>query len=368
MSEGGTTRRFMAMKGGGYYSKATTGAKDVIDGATPLILDALDRMAPADDGSIFTMSDMGCADGGTSMAMVARVLGEVRRRCPSRPIQIVYTDLPRNDFGQVFRNVYGLSDLEGYADAIPDLYVFASAASFHSPIMPPGTLNLGFSSTATHYISAVPARIPHHVHMVRAEGAVREAFVAQGRKDWESILLNRARELAPGGRLCLFNFGIDEEGRYLGHSGGVSMFDTYDAHWAALHDEGVITAEEYLDTNFPQHFRTVAEFTAPLLDESGPVHAAGLRLEHVETRVVGCPYARDFAGHGDAAKFARDYIPTLRSWSEATFAKGLSPDRPEEERAAIIDRFYDAYEAQVRESPEGHGMDYVHCYLVIRKE
>jgi len=83
--------------------------------------------------------------------------------------------------------------------------------------------------------------------------------------------------------------------------------------------------------------------------------------------VVGCPYARDFAGHGDAAKFARDYIPTLRSWSEATFAKGLSPDRPEDERAAIIDRFYDAYETQVRELPEGHGMDYVHCYLVIRK-
>jgi hypothetical protein len=48
-------------------------------------------------------------------------------------------------------------------------------------------------------------------------------------------------------------------------------------------------------------------------------------------------------------------------------AKGLSPDRPEDERAAIIDRFYDAYETQVRELPEGHGMDYVHCYLVIRK-
>lgn len=204
--------------------------------------------------------------------------------------------------------------------------------------------------------------------MVRAEGAVRAAFVERGRKDWESILLNRARELAPGGRLCLFNFGIDGEGRHLGHSGGVSMFDTYDTLWAKLRDEGVITGAEYIDTNFPQHFRTVDEFTAPLLDESGPVHAAGLRLEHVETRVVGCPYARDFAAQGDAEKFAREYIPTLRSWKEAIFAKGLSPERPEEDRAAIVDRFYDSYEAAVRAAPEGHGMDYVHCYLVIRKD
>ena len=32
------TDDFMAMKGAGYYSKATTGAKDVMDGAEHLIL------------------------------------------------------------------------------------------------------------------------------------------------------------------------------------------------------------------------------------------------------------------------------------------------------------------------------------------
>ena len=38
------TSCFMAMKSGGYYSKAITGAKDVIDGATSLVLDAIDSM------------------------------------------------------------------------------------------------------------------------------------------------------------------------------------------------------------------------------------------------------------------------------------------------------------------------------------
>jgi len=37
------------------------------------------------------------------------------------------------------------------------------------------------------------------------------------------------------------------------------------------------------------------------------------------------------------------------------------------DRAAIIDDFYDAYEAAVAAAPEGHGMDYVHCVMEIAK-
>jgi hypothetical protein len=112
----------------------------------------------------------------------------------------------------------------------------------------------------------------------------------------------------------------------------------------------------------------VAQFTAPLTDPANPVYRAGLRLEHVETRVVGCPFAKACASHGDAAKFAKDYIPTLRSWSESTFMTGLSAARPPEERLAIINRFYDTYEERVRRAPRGHGMDYVHIYLICSKQ
>ncbi len=114
-------------------------------------------------------------------------------------------------------------------------------------------------------------------------------------------------------------------------------------------------------------YRTLEQFRAPLKDPANPVYRAGLRLEHLETRVVSCPFARDFAGHGDADKFARDYIPTLRSWSESTFMAGLSADRPADERRQIIDRFYDTYEERVRQAPERHGMDYVHIYLICSK-
>ena len=364
----GSTKGFMAMKGAGYYSRATVGAKHVMDNAAGLVLDALDRMGPADDGTVFRVSDMGAADGGTSLAMWGRVLARVREMVPSRPIEIVYTDLPRNDFSQTFRNALGLAGEESYSQAVPGVYVLASATSFHEAILPPGTLDLGFSATASHYIAAVPCEIAGHVHMVGAAPRERAAYEAKGAEDWERMLLARAAEMKPGGRLCLFNFGIDSAGRYLGNTGGVNMFDTFALHWAALRDEGVITEAEFRATNFPQCYRTEAQFTAPLLDEAGPVWRAGLRLEHVEARVVRCPFEQAFSEGGQAAAdFARDYIPTLRSWSEPTFMSGLSATRPEAERAAIIDGFYGRYKAMVAAEPEGHAMDYVHIYLVCRK-
>lgn len=367
MSEQQKTDDFMAMKGAGYYSRATIGAKHVMDNAAGLILDALERQPPADDATPFTMTDMGCADGGTSIDMVGRVLGRVRALVPKRAIQMIYTDLPRNDFSQLFQIVHGQAGIDSYAERIGNLYVMATATSFHRQIVPTGSLDLGHSATASHYITEVPAPIPDHLHMVGATGAPRRAYEEKGKEDWRNFLLMRARELRPGGFLALFNFGIDEAGRWLGHTGGVSMFDFMNALWADMAAEGAITAEEYRATNFPQVYRTVDQFTAPLTDRGSPVYQAGLRLEHVETRVVPCPFAAEFARRGDASAFAKAYIPTLRSWSEPVFLAGLSGARPAPERAAIVDEFYDRYQARVAEAPEGHGMDYVHCYMICRK-
>lgn len=362
------TAGFMAMKGAGYYSKATTGARDVINEATPLILSAVDRMNLKDDASAFRAADIGCADGGTSVGMWTRVLGHVRTIVPNRAIEMFYCDLPRNDFSQVFRMIHGQTDIQSYYGQIPEVYPFASGTSFHQAILPPGSLNLAFSATASHYISKVPCNISDHVHMVGASGEERRAYEETGRVEWERLLALRARELVKGGRLCYLNFGIDVRGRYLGHTGGVSMFDTFNRLWRGLADDGVITHAEYAATNFPQVYRTSAQFTEPLRDTSSPVYRAGLRLEHVEERHLVCPYAKAFAEHGDAARFAREYIPTLRSWSEPTFASGLSPNRPPEERARILDEYFGRYERLVAADPQGHGMDYVHIHLICVKE
>ena len=358
----------IAMKSGGYYSARTKGAKDVIDNASPLVLAAVEALEldPAAARPI-GLADFGTADGGTSMEMIGRTLAALRARAPERPMVLTYTDLPSNDFSQLFRNTQGLGTAGDHLSGYEGLHVFASGTSFYRPILPPGSLDLGFSATAMHWITQAPCPIPDHVHAVGASGDERAAYTAQGMADWTAILTHRARELAPGGRLVMVNFCIDEAGRYLGNTGGVNMFDTFNTLWQRLRDEGAITAEEYRNTNFPQFYKTVAQFRAPLDDPHGPLRAAGLRLEHIETRVVPCPYKAEYLADGDLAAFAPALVGTLRSWSETVFANGLDPARPAAERAEILERFYASYEDEIRANPEGHAMDYVHVYMTVAK-
>ena len=218
-----------------------------------------------------------------------------------------------------------------------------------------------------HWLSRVPGRISDHVHAVGARGAELEAFRAQGMADWETILLHRARELRPGARLVMSNFCIDEEGRYLGNTGGVSMFDTFDRLWRAKVDDGTISEEEYRATAFPQFYKNVEEYCAPLTDSASPVYQAGLRLVSVETGLVPCPFAAQYAKDGDADRFSVAYVPTLRSWSETVFFNGLDTSRPPEERQAIVEDFYQDYVNLVWSEPEGHAMDYVHIHMVVAR-
>jgi hypothetical protein len=164
------------------------------------------------------------------------------------------------------------------------------------------------------------------------------------------------------------NFCIDAQGRYLGNTGGLNMFDTFNRLWRRLVEAGAITEAEYQNTAFPQFYKTVEEYCGPLTDPASAVHQAGLRLESAETRVVPCPYAARFAETGDLERFAVSYVPTLRTWSETVFFNSLDMERPEEERREIVERFYQSYVDLVREDPTGHAMDYVHIYMVVSKE
>jgi hypothetical protein len=314
------TAGFMSMKVNGYYSKATAGAKDVIDNANPLVIDAINSMTLTSHDSLFRATEMGCADGGKSVELWRSVFSHLRVSHPSLPIEMIYADLPRNDFSQVFRMIHGQTYIQSYYNDINNIYVYASGTSFHQDILPPDTLNPGFSVAASHYISAIPCQIINHVHMVGAVNDERLAYEDQGAKDYETMLLCWTKELKPGGRLALFNFGIDKENRYLGHTGDISMFVTFKEILYELVRDGVISNNEYMATNFPQCYQTTAQFTAPFNDHKNPIFKAGLRLEHIEVRVVRCPFERDFTeNHKDPELFASEYIPTLRSWSEATF-------------------------------------------------
>ena len=359
----------IAMRGAGYYSANTVGAKTVIDKVGDLVAAAVGKMPALAEGQAFTIADFGAADGGTSSDLMRGLVQAIRLREPQRQISITYTDLPHNDFSTLFRLSQGLlgpKTDKPLADT-PGLFIFGSGTSFYRQVLPDNSLSFGFSATAMHWISRRPLMIADHVQAVGAAPAEREAFRAQALQDWDTILVARARELRPGGRLALANFCVDEQGRYLGHTTGVDMFDSFAGHWRDLLRAGRINDTEYVNATFQQFYKTPDEFAAPLRDPTSAVSRAGLKLETIFTMVTPCPYAAEFQQQRDAAAFAKAYVPTLRSWSETVFAGALDPSRPAQERAAIVDGFYGAYEAEVARAPEGHRMDYVHCVMEISK-
>jgi len=359
----------ITMSGDGLYSLATIGAKDVIDKATPRVIEAINSINKG--SGTWHLCDMGCADGGTSLDLWRNVVKHIRNDLAtgenSDDVQIVYADQARNDFNALVKILHGLTQFESYLDEFSGVHALESGSSFYSPVLPANSLHLGFSATAMHWLSQKPGDIKNHVHMVGADADDRAIFAKQAAMDWETILLQRARELKSGGKLVLVNFCIDEQGRYLGNTGGVNMFDNFNANWQNLVDDGVITSDEYRSMTLPQYYNSVDEFSAQLVQTDSDAYKAGLRLVDIETAIVPCPFAEDFKQHGDANKFAKAYIPTIRSWNESTFLGALSEQRTLEERTEIIENYYSMYQQQVANAPEQHGMGYVHAYMTIEK-
>ncbi len=355
----------VTMSGDGLYSLATIGAKDVIDRATPMVLSALETIDSTSDNA-WCFSDMGCADGGTSLDLWRTVVTSLRK-ADEKAIQIVYADQARNDFNALVKILHGLTQFDSYLHEHENVHALQSGSSFYLPILPANSLHLGFSATAMHWLSRKPANIQNHVHMVGANSKDKAAFSEQAAADWETILLKRAKELKPGGKLVLVNFCIDDDGNYLGNTGGVNMFDNFNANWQQFLDDGIITSDEYAAMTLPQYYNSTDEFTAPLLQKDSAVYKAGLRLVEINTGIVPCPFAQDYKKHKDNKRFAAAYIPTIRSWNESIFLGALASERAEHERMEIIENYYATYQQQVEAAPEQHGMGYVHAYMTLEK-
>ncbi|KAI8520586.1 hypothetical protein Bbelb_003400 [Branchiostoma belcheri] len=361
-------------EGSGFYSDNTIGCYNVIQASIPNVMDAINSMN-LDTGRTFTIADYGTADGGTSMPMLYQVIKFLRAKYgDALPIHVAYEDQPVNDFKSLFLRLQGLLPMpenNSYFKDFANTYVTACGTSFYAQSYPPNFVDLGFSATAMHWLQKKPCNLTDALHHTSA-GVPQEKqlFAAQAALDWEQNLMHRAKELAPGGHLVIVNFCVDEKGRYLGNTDKKqSMFERMTSLWRKLVEEGTITQEEFVNTTFINYYRSVEEVSAPFKDESSPVRKAGLSLVSVETKVTECPYwARWMREGGDAKVHAKRFIPTTRTWSNHTFLSGLSDSRSAAEKAAIVDKFFGMYEAEVAAAPADHGMGYVHTFIHIKKD
>eukprot|EP01083_Nonionella_stella_P164578 545135_1 len=379
------------------YTEKTRGITLVMEAASPLILACLNELKPflqklsenEGNSEIFTIADFGSADGGTSMDMWAESIRRIRSEFgDSFPIEIRYEDQPVNDFRLLFMRLHGLNTetpnpLLADPKLFPNVYCSATGTSFYRQCFPPESVSLGFSSTAMHWLSAPPCPFESAIHHSQVGARLKEdtsldpdtrkrmvstlsQWVDQARKDWEAILLNRSREMMSGGRLVIVNFAIDSSGQHLGHTNDVpvSLYDMFDEQWKSMVRDGRITHLEYVNTNFPQYYRTEAELRAPFTTAgfgTSLVMNSGLRLESLDMRTVPCVYRSEFH-ESPTPGFAQRYSPTLSSWSDGVFMSGLSDTRSNDEKRSIVNEFWKRIEDEISKSPGEHGLDYVHAY------
>eukprot|EP00751_Fragilariopsis_kerguelensis_P004469 CAMPEP_0170832390 /NCGR_PEP_ID=MMETSP0733-20121128/50725_1 /TAXON_ID=186038 /ORGANISM="Fragilariopsis kerguelensis, Strain L26-C5" /LENGTH=455 /DNA_ID=CAMNT_0011198529 /DNA_START=56 /DNA_END=1419 /DNA_ORIENTATION=+ len=360
--------------GDGDYTASTKGCFDVIDAATPLILQELQRQ-PLRANHPFHIADMGTADAGTSLGLLSKIVKMVRARTKEEEKEIVihYEDQKDNEWKSVFNHALGyqpVTDAYGQDIDTPyqlgNVFIEATGVGFHQQCYPTQSIDLALSFTAMHWLSSSPSSLRNNaqyaevMHSARTtDGIPPPDEQQQAAEDWSSILQARAKELTIGGRFICINFCVSKEGYFLGQTDqGVSMWDSFQHAWnqLAAGDSAVITEAERTGVSFPNYYRTTQEFI------EGVERCPSLRLISAEEKIVRCPYREQYIKNKETQtqlmspmEYAKAFVPTTRTWSHSTFKAALSEDKTEQEKEAIMEQFWNNYEQLVAKAPAEHG-------------
>ena len=147
------------------------------------------------------------------------------------------------------------------------------------------------------------------------------------------------------------------------------MFDSFTKHWRNHLENNVITKTEFTAATFPQHYRTVAEFSEPFNGDNCLADRLGIKLNACFTKLTKCPYRLHYEKNKSTvtpASFASEFVPTTRSWSETVFRSALR-GRSNAEVTEIVESFYQNYETEVANDPDSYSMDYVHIVMDIER-
>jgi hypothetical protein len=235
------------------------------------------------------IADYGSSQGKNSLPPMRLAIQSLRARLgPSRPLVIYHVDQASNDFNALFKALD--SDPDRYAVDEPNVFSCAIGRSFYRSVLPPETVDIGWSSYAVVWLSRIPTPIPGHFHSRRSTGAVRAEFDRQGEQDWESFLSLRATELRPGGHLMVVLPRADDAG---GLPGFLDLLDQANIVLAEMVAQGAITSDERTRMVLGSHARTRRDLLAPF-DAQGrfrqlivkycetlaPVDAAWVNYQH----------------------------------------------------------------------------------------
>ncbi len=333
------------------YSMETYGARIALEKSKPFMAKAIQHLPDAP----LQLIDYGIADGGTALIFFKDLLASIRVK-NTHSMQFIGNDLPSNPHGDL------ALQLEQLRTTIPDLRVFISPTSFYEQVVADDSIDLAFTATAMHWLSAVPAELSSHIHANSAEETERSVYRHQALDDFERLMNRRAKELKSGAHMVLVNLAEADDGQSLGKNfQDKPMFDYLQSlFYQTLQDrqvpKGVLTS-----TNFQNYYKRKEDFEE-VLERAGLASEFRILAHTIEH--TPCPYRTQFDKDRDVERFADGLMKTIRSWSRHTFLKALATH---EQDPAIVDAFYDNLRSAIAKDPSQYSMDYIHSFLHIEK-
>ena len=328
------------MEGGGAYNANSAIQASGAAFALPMLEEAAREVPISGNKRAIVIADYGSSEGRNSAAAIRAALARLRERFgKGRPVIVVHSDLPANDFSTLFNVIEAEGGYAGDDDAV---FPSAVGRSFYRSVLPESYVDLGWSSYAAQWLSRTPSLVAGHILSDRGSATERRAFIDQARSDWEAFLTLRARELRPGGRLAVAMPAPDA----VGSLPSLPLFDAAVQAIADMEEDGLLSGSERAGMVLPFHHRTHEEMLAPF-------GRPGLRSRW---RVLSC----SITPIGDTAhdQFVRDGNPkalaaTRAGFFRATFgpilASSLGSGRTDGERREFLTQF----ERSLRERIEG---------------
>jgi hypothetical protein len=286
------------------------------------------------------IADYGAATGHNSLLPIGAAIAVLRKRTrPEHSVLVTHTDVPENDFTELFRT---LSD-------DPDTYLkkdnasFASAVgrSFYSQIVPSNSVNLAWSAWSIQWLARTPMPVPDHVLVAYSrDESVRAAYDRQAARDWHEFVAFRGRELSPGGRLVAMTMAIGEDGDF----GYRPLLDAISETLTDLVARDLLTDDELGGMTIPIVGRRAREFLSPFAP-SGTFEK--LTVEHLEVfdgeDRFWAQYQIDKKSDGFGARWAA----FLRMAAFPSLAAAL----PAERRPKFLDELFSGVAERLAGSP-----------------
>lgn len=328
-----------AMQGGGFYNRNSRLQHANIGTALPLLEEAA-KLVEIEVGRAITIVDYGASQGRNSMRPIRAAIDILRSRSDAAtPIEVIHTDLPSNDFTSLFQIL--AHDPDSYLAGQASVFASAIGRSYLEPLVPPGRVDLGWSSNALHWLGGNPVDVPDHGWAVfSASAEARAAVDRQLEEDWRAFLLARASELRPGGRLICQFMGRGEESHGFEWMAG-SFWDI----WVGMARDGLVSEQELLRMTCPSAGRSEAQVRAPFVDGS----FAGLAIDYLAVVDSPDPYWDAYQDSGDAQALGRNWANMMRAANGPNFAAGLRPDR---DQAALFDEMTERLAARIAAAPQ----------------